>query len=115
MAAWLPGVLVALVVGLPASLAAILTWQSSTAARKDVTAKATKDEVREAFDSAKRLYEGGIAEAERRIEGCNRRVAVLEADVEAARVREQALRRWVGKLEDALRRAGVPIPDGEPL
>jgi hypothetical protein len=129
MGSWLPGVVVALVVGLPATLAAVLTWQSSTKARKDAVearkdavearkdaaAKATKDEVRVAFESAKQLYEGGIAEAERRIENCNKRVAGLEADVEAARIRERGLRRWIGQLEDALRAAGVPVPNGEPL
>ena len=122
MGSWLPGVVVALVVGLPATLAAILTWQSSTKARQDAVearkeaaAKATKDEVRVAFEAARQLYEGGILEAERRIENCNKRVAGLEADVEAARLRERGLRRWIGQLEDALRAAGVPVPNGEPL
>jgi len=107
---WLPGVLVALVGVLPA----VLVFQQADRARKDTANKATRDDVREAFDTARKLYEGGIQEAERRIENCNRRVAALEADVEAARTREQALRRWIRKLEDALRREGVAVPNGEP-
>jgi hypothetical protein len=108
--AWLPGILVALVGIIPA----VLVFQSADRARKETASKATRDDVRDAFDTARKLYEGGIAEAERRIDGCNKRVVALEADVEAARLREQGLRRWIGRLEEALRRAGVPVPNGEP-
>jgi predicted nucleic acid-binding Zn-ribbon protein len=109
--AWLPGILVALVGIIPA----FLVFQQADRARKDTASKATRDDVRDAFDTARKLYEGGIAEAERRIENCNRRVTALEGDLEAARVRERALRRWVGQLEAALRDAGVATPNGEPL
>jgi nitrogen fixation/metabolism regulation signal transduction histidine kinase len=110
MASWLPGVLVALVGIIPGIL---VFWQAGQA-RKQSALKASKDEVREAFDQAKSLYQAGIDEAQRRIENCNRRVTSLEADVEAARTREQALRRWIRQLEDALRREGIPVPNGEP-
>jgi uncharacterized membrane-anchored protein YjiN (DUF445 family) len=108
------GLLGILLPTLAAALSAILVWQLGTAnrkqaeqIRKDAKNKATKDEVREAFNTAKELYQGGIAEAVRRIENCNRRVAELEAN-------EQALRQWIRKLEDTLRREGIPTPNGEP-
>jgi multidrug resistance efflux pump len=91
-----------------------LTRKDAKQASEDAKAKASRDEVRQAFETARDLYQAGIAEAARRIENCNRRVAALEADVEAARVREQALRRWIRKLEDALRREGIETPNGEP-
>jgi septal ring factor EnvC (AmiA/AmiB activator) len=108
------GLLGILLPTLAAALSSVLVWQLGTANRKQVALEAkqtaqkvSKDEVREAFESAKRLYEGGLAEAQRQIENCNRRVAELEA-------REQALRRWIRQLEAALRDAGVPVPNGEP-
>lgn len=108
MPAWLPGILVALVGVIPA----MLVWQQADAARKQTATKASRDEVREAFDTAKKLYEGGIAEAERRIEGCNKRIVSLETDLEAARLRERSHVRRIGRLEDALRRAGLSVPNG---
>jgi hypothetical protein len=115
------GLLGILLPTLAAALSSVLVWQLGTAnrkqaeqLRKDAAKKASKDEVREAFDQAKGLYQAGIDEAQRRIENCNRRVAALEADVEAARVREQALRRWIRQLEDALHREGIATPNGEP-
>jgi uncharacterized membrane-anchored protein YhcB (DUF1043 family) len=111
MTAWLPGILVALVGIIPA----VLVWLQTDKARKQAADQASKSDVREAFDSAKNLYEGGLQEAQRQIDACNKRVAELEAAVEAARVREKSLRSWIGKLERALRQAQVPIPNGEPL
>jgi chromosome segregation ATPase len=110
MPAWLPGILVAMVGIIPG----ILVYAQAGAARRQAASKASKDEVREAFNAARDLYQAGITEAQRRIENCNRRVATLEADMEAARTREQALRRWIRQLEDALHREGIATPNGEP-
>lgn len=97
---------------LAAVLSSILVWQLGTANRKQAAQQASRSDVREAFDSAKKLYEGGIAEAERQIEASNRRITTLEADLEAARVRERSHVRRIGRLEDALRRAGLAVPNG---
>jgi chromosome segregation ATPase len=108
MWAWAPGVLVALVGIIPG----VLVYQQATAKLKQDARQAARDDIREAFDSAKRLYEGGIQEAQRQIDSCNRRIAELEADLEAARGREGGLRRRISRLEDALRRAGLAVPNG---
>lgn len=108
MPAWLPGLLVALVGIVPG----VLVWQQAGAARKQAATKASRDDVREAFDSAKKLYEGGLAEAERQIVAQSRRISSLEADLEAARQREKSHVRRIGRLEDALRRAGLNVPNG---
>jgi predicted nuclease with TOPRIM domain len=108
MTAWLPGILVALVGIIPA----VLVWFQTDKARKQAAEQASKSDVREAFESAKRLYEGGLQEAQRQIDACNKRVAELEVDLEAARVREKGLRQWVARLENALRRANLAIPNG---
>jgi len=111
MPAWMQAVLVAVLTG---TIPSVLVYRVADTKRKQDARQATRDDVRVAFDQAKDLYEGGIQEATRRIENCNKRVAALEADVEAARIREQALRRWIRKLEDALHREGIATPNGEP-
>jgi predicted nucleic acid-binding Zn-ribbon protein len=108
MASWLPGVLVALVGIIPA----ILVWGQAGRARKQSASKATRDDVREAFDQARTLWEGSVQEAQRRIESCNKRIVSLEGDIEAARQREKGLRQRVARLEEALRRAGLQVPNG---
>jgi chromosome segregation ATPase len=105
---WLPGVLVAMVGIIPGVL---VFWQAGQA-RKQSASKATRDDVREAFDQARTLWEGSVQEAQRRIESCNKRIVSLEADIEAALIREKGLRARVVRLEDELRLAGRPIPNG---
>ena len=108
MPAWLPVILTFIA----AVSSSWLVFVQADRKRRQDAGQASRDDVRAAYAAAERLYRSGISEAERQIDGLGRRVATLEADLEAARVRETSLRRRVGRLEAELRRAGLELPNG---
>lgn len=108
MATWL----VVLLPTLPAGLSAVLVWQVSTANRRQAIAqaeratrleerKADRDELQSALDFWKTSFEAVTLD--------NRQLR-KELDVERGEHRKTRTR--VDKLERAMRRAGVPIPNG---
>lgn len=109
MAAWLPGVLVALIGILPGMLA----WRQATQAREETAIQeriAHGVDARKvdqlAFESARSIYEAGLAEAQRQL--AQRLEQILLRDREIGQ-----RNRRIDALELALRQAGVPVPPEE--
>lgn len=108
MPLWLPGVLVALVGVIPA----MLVFKAADDARKQAATqadratrlderKADRDELASALDFWKRSFDAVTLDNKE-----------LRKDLDAERVQGGRLRMRVGRLEQALHRAGVDIPNG---
>jgi phosphoglycolate phosphatase-like HAD superfamily hydrolase len=110
VAAWLPGVLVALIGIVPG----VLVWRQAAQAKQETAAAqryAQGLDARKvdqlAYESARSIYEAGLAEAQRQLAQRLEQILILERDV-------ARLQRRLDAHELALRQAGVPPPAEEP-
>lgn len=105
-------ILVAAIVAGGAAIPGILAFRAASRANKTAAAEkvlAAQLEDRKvdaaAFETAQQIYERGIAEVNRQLVQCREELALERAETRRLRTR-------VFRLEQALRQAGVTVPNG---
>lgn len=112
MPSWLAGLLGSLILGLPAIVAAVLTYRAAARAQRRTAETEDRRVDAEAFASAKGFYMDGIDELKRQLGEVRDELADERKETQRLRGETRRLRERVAKLERALRAADLPIPNG---
>lgn len=105
MPSWLVGAVGALIVGLPTTVAAVLTYRAATRAQERSAEVEDRKVDQAAFQTAQGIYERGIAEVNRQLGQCREELAVERQET-------RRLRGRVARLEQALRSNNIAVPNG---
>jgi len=105
MDSWLATLLGGAVLGIPATVAAVLTYRAASKAQERSAEVEDRKVDSAAFQTAQGIYERGLQEA-------NRQLAEVRAELAVERGETSRLRGRVAKLERALGAAGLDVPNG---
>lgn len=93
------------ILGVPATIAAILTYRAASRAQERSAEVEDRKVDQAAFETAQEIYERGIREVNRQLVQCREDLAVERQET-------RRLRSRVARLEQALRAAGLTVPNG---
>jgi hypothetical protein len=92
---WLPGLLGSLVLGLPATAVAILTYRAASRAQQRSAEVEGRKVDQAAFETAQGIYERGLTEANRQLTRVREELAVEQHETARLRARVRVLERLI--------------------